>query len=44
MEAERPRRLRRQAAVQAKYNTRAVARPLVPLELVVLHERTAAGQ
>ena len=42
--AERPRRLRRQDTLQAQYNTRAVARPLVPLELAALHERTAAGR
>jgi hypothetical protein len=39
--SERPRRLRRQDALQAKYNTRVVPRPLVPLELAALHQRKA---
>jgi lipoprotein NlpI len=39
-DSERPRRLRRQDALQAKYNTRAVARPLVPLELAALYRRS----
>jgi hypothetical protein len=39
--SERPRRLERQAARQAAYNTRVVARPLVPLELAALFQETA---
>jgi hypothetical protein len=36
---ERPRHLARQDALQAQYNTRVVARPLVPLELAARWER-----
>jgi len=43
-ESERPRRLSRQEALQAKYNTRVVARPLVPLELAAVHAREARGE
>ncbi len=40
-ESERPRPLSRQEALQARYNTRVVARPLVPLELAAVHQREA---
>jgi hypothetical protein len=36
-EAERPGDLRRRGALQQSYNTRVVARPLVPLELAAVH-------
>ncbi len=37
--SERPDRLARQDELQAKYNTRVVARPLVPLELAARYQR-----
>jgi lipoprotein NlpI len=38
-ESERPTRLSRRDVLQAGYNTRVVARPLVPLELAAAYER-----
>jgi tetratricopeptide (TPR) repeat protein len=43
-ESERPPRLERQAAIQTRYNTRVVARPLVPLELAAVHQGSHEGQ
>ncbi len=37
----RPRPLNRRDELQARYNTRVVARPLIPLELAAVHEREA---
>jgi tetratricopeptide (TPR) repeat protein len=41
-DSERPRALARRDELQAKHNTRVVARPLVPLELAALLRRDAA--
>jgi hypothetical protein len=43
-ESERPRRLSRQDALQARYDTRVVARPLVPLELAAVQARGPGGE
>jgi hypothetical protein len=38
-DSERPRRLSRRDALQARYNTRVVAQPLVPLDLAAAYHR-----
>jgi lipoprotein NlpI len=42
-DSERPQKLSRRDALQARYNTRVVARPLVPLELAAAYERKGDG-